>query len=237
MQEVVIDNDDDDEFEPLFSYQRVCRPPSDDDSDEDVTIIDGKAWQSAIKHGGGNALSSSVLKSKGSVGKRIHEDLDKEIEDDDDWLPPPPKAAKTFLGSKVNEDPTLREIRQKREELMQLTASSEAALRKLEEDRRAQNSASNKLESTPALAHQQVSAAGKREKVLVCIQNKDGVCKTFRVFKDEKFEKLFSTYAESISTLPTQLVFIFDGQQILGHNTPKDLDIEDEDIIEVNLRT
>lgn len=232
MQEAVIDNDDDDEFEPLFSYQRVCRPPSDDDSDEDVTIIDGKAWQSAIKHGGGNALSSSVLKSKGPVGKRIHEDLDKEIEDDDDdWLPPPPKAAKTFLGSKINEDPTLREIRQKREELMQLTASSEAALRKLEEDTRAH------LEPTPALAQQQVSTAGKREKVLICIQNKDGICKTFRVFKDEKFEKLFSTYAESISTLPMQLVFIFDGQQILGHNTPKDLDIEDEDIIEVNLRT
>ena len=52
----------------------------------------------------------------------------------------------------------------------------------------------------------------------------------------EKFEKLFVKYAESNLLPLEQLVFWFDGQKVLASSTPADLDIEDEDIIEVNLR-
>ena len=55
-------------------------------------------------------------------------------------------------------------------------------------------------------------------------------------FQAEKFEKLFVKYAESNSVPLGQLVFWFDGQKVSASSTPADLDIEDEDIIEVNLR-
>eukprot|EP00250_Pteridium_aquilinum_P012066 c20490_g1_i1 orf=43-627(+) len=189
VKEVVIEEDEDDEFEPLFSYQRVCRPPSDDDSDGDVTIVDGKTLQSCSKRGGGKVFPSS-LKPILRSDKRVHEDPTKETEDDDDWLPPPPKSAKVLLESRINEDPTVLEIRQEREELRRLAASSEAALKELE-NTQAQTSASQTCETVADVAGEHVSAAGKREKVLVTIQNKDGTRKNFRVFKDEKFEKLF----------------------------------------------
>lgn len=54
--------------------------------------------------------------------------------------------------------------------------------------------------------------------------------------QDEKFEKLFTKYAESIGVPFQQLVFLFDGQKVLGNNCPKDMDMEDEDMIEVNQR-
>ncbi|KAI5068074.1 hypothetical protein GOP47_0016419 [Adiantum capillus-veneris] len=222
VQEVVVDDDEDDEFEPLFSYQRVCKPPSDDDSDGDVTVLDPKSMSKKS----GNKVFPSALTPTCPPGKRAHEDLTKETEDDDDWLPPPPKSARALLESKFNEDPTLREIRQAREELMRLAES------RIQEDKDSQRS---------VLQMQEFSAggeelAGKREKVLVTIQNKDGACKSFRQLKDEKFEKLFSKYAESIGLPPQQLVFVFDGQRVLEHSTPKDFDMEDEDIIEVNIK-
>ena len=57
------------------------------------------------------------------------------------------------------------------------------------------------------------------------------------VVQEDKFEKLFLTYAESVHKSPQLLIFSFDGQQIAGDNTPNDLGIENEDIIEVNMRT
>ncbi|MCO5587973.1 hypothetical protein L7F22_041926 [Adiantum nelumboides] len=226
VQEVVIDGDEDDEFEPLFSYQRVCRPPSDDDSDGDLTIIDPK---SLSKRSGSKVLPSSLTPTC-LPGKRAHEDLTKETEDDDDWLPPPPKSAKALLDDKFVEDPTLREIRQAREELMRLAES------RIQEDKNFQKSAFQMHEVSADVGEELAPATSKREKVLVTIQNKDGECKSFRKFKDEKFDKLFSSYAELIGVPPQQLVFLFDGQKIMEHNTPKDFDMEDEDIIEVNIK-
>ncbi|KAH7278612.1 hypothetical protein KP509_38G048800 [Ceratopteris richardii] len=227
MSHEVIDDDDDDEFEPLFSYERVCKPPSDDDSDDDVTEIGGK--QLKIK----STIFSPSLELTSPFGKREHDDFVQVLEDDDDWLPPPPKNARVIVDNKDSEDPTLREIRQAKEELKRLAESRI-------DDKLGQKTSSLSNESNAEAKEHKSSAgtqeASARKKVLVTIQDKDGVCKNFRQFKDEKFEKLFLKYAEMVGVSPDRLVFLFDGQKILDHNTPKDFDIEDEDIIEVNLK-
>lgn len=222
--------DDDDEFEPLFDYARVYKPPADDDSDGDVTGIDGKFWQDSTKRPRSSIVP--LLDSNSPLAKGI----DDETEEDFDWLPPPPKSAKISLEARISEDPTFLQLRQEREELMSLTASSEAALKKLEENSRGHNVTSEQPELTPD-STQKVPASGIREKVLVSIQSSDGVCKAFRVFMDDKFEKLFMMYAESICKSLDLLGFCFDGQQIAGDNTPRDMGIENEDIIEVFVRT
>ncbi|MCO5601668.1 hypothetical protein L7F22_055791 [Adiantum nelumboides] len=119
---------------------------------------------------------------------------------------------------------------QAREELMRLAES------RIQEDKNFQKSVLQTHEVSADVGEELAPATSKREKVLVTIQNKDGECKSFRKFKDEKFDKLFSSYAELIGVPPQQLVFLFDGQKILEHNTPKDFDMEDEDIIEVNIK-
>lgn len=71
-----------------------------------------------------------------------------------------------------------------------------------------------------------------REKIVVSIQDKDGQ-QQFRVYKDEKFDKLLKAYAKKAKLNPSDLTFVFDGEKINPSSTPKDLDLEDDDMIEV----
>ncbi|XP_048563647.1 uncharacterized protein LOC125544115 isoform X1 [Triticum urartu] len=71
-----------------------------------------------------------------------------------------------------------------------------------------------------------------REKILIMIQDKD-VKLQFRVYKDEKFDKLFKVYAKKVQLKPSDLIFIFDGDKINSASTPQDLDLENDDMIEV----
>lgn len=89
------------------------------------------------------------------------------------------------------------QYRQEKEELRRLAASSEATLKKLEEDIKAQKSASQLRETFADSADEHICASGKREKVMVTIQNKEGTCKSFRVFKVREDTCFFS-----IQTLP-----------------------------------
>jgi hypothetical protein len=55
--------------------------------------------------------------------------------------------------------------------------------------------------------------------------------------QDEKLEKLFTVFAENFGKRPLQdFVFRFDGQQLDGNKSPKDYDLEDEDIVEVHMK-
>eukprot|EP00249_Psilotum_nudum_P006982 c20212_g1_i1 orf=315-974(-) len=203
-----IDDDDDDEFEPLFDYNRVYQPPPDDDSDEDVPALTSQACQT---------LHAELHPKPKEV------EFDKQIEDpleDDDWLPPPPKCAKISLET----DPTICRLRQQRAELLSLT--TDAALKNLEAKARGNSD----LDSVGKVAY-------KREKLVVSIQNKDGNSKPFRIYMDDKFEKLFKAYAQSVGSIVEKCVFSFDGRQIRENCTPEELGLENEDIIEVNETT
>lgn len=53
-------------------------------------------------------------------------------------------------------------------------------------------------------------------------------------WQDEKLDKLFTFYANKFGKRPkTDFVFRFDGQQLNANSSPKDLELEDEDIVEV----
>ncbi|XP_044353274.1 NFATC2-interacting protein isoform X1 [Triticum aestivum] len=71
-----------------------------------------------------------------------------------------------------------------------------------------------------------------REKILIMIQDED-VKLQFRIYKDEKLDKLFKVYAKKVQQSPSDLIFIFDGDKINSATTPQDLDLENDDMIEV----
>jgi len=71
-----------------------------------------------------------------------------------------------------------------------------------------------------------------REKIVISIQDKNGQ-QQFRVFKDEKFDKLLKVYAKKAKLNASDLAFVFDGEKINLSSTPEDLDLEDDDMIEV----
>ena len=55
----------------------------------------------------------------------------------------------------------------------------------------------------------------------------------FRVKKTKQMQKLKKSYAESVGFPVTSLRFLFDGRRINDNETPKALDMEQDDVIEV----
>lgn len=54
--------------------------------------------------------------------------------------------------------------------------------------------------------------------------------------QDERFEQLFKKYARKANIDVHKLVFSFDGEKVDPASTPKDLDMEDDDLIEVHVK-
>ncbi|XP_047059543.1 uncharacterized protein LOC124666240 [Lolium rigidum] len=71
-----------------------------------------------------------------------------------------------------------------------------------------------------------------REIIPITIQGKAGKHQ-FRVYKDDKFDKLFNAYAKKVQLSPSDLTFTFDGDKLNSASTPQDHDLEDDDMIEV----
>ncbi|KAG8100770.1 hypothetical protein GUJ93_ZPchr0013g37374 [Zizania palustris] len=84
-------------------------------------------------------------------------------------------------------------------------------------------------EGSPQPFNRQVE--NSREKLIITIQEKDGQ-QQFRVYKDEKFDKIFKAYAKKAKLSPSDLTFVFEGDKINPANTPEDLGLEDDDMIE-----
>lgn len=55
--------------------------------------------------------------------------------------------------------------------------------------------------------------------------------------QDDKFERLFKLYAEKVQVKLDNLVFSFDGDKISTNATPDSLGLEDDDIIEVHVKS
>ena len=53
----------------------------------------------------------------------------------------------------------------------------------------------------------------------------------------DKFEKLFKVYANLVKVPLEKMVFRFDGDQISHNSTPKELDLEDNDVVEVYIKS
>lgn len=57
------------------------------------------------------------------------------------------------------------------------------------------------------------------------------------MMQDDKFERLFKLYAEKSKVDVKNLVFCFDGDKINPGETPDSLEMEDNDMIEVHVKS
>ncbi|KAL2485107.1 Ubiquitin-like superfamily protein [Abeliophyllum distichum] len=222
--------DSTEEFEPLFDYSRV-QPYSvislDDDSTDESSVFCAKKRK--IAHG------DDEKKEKDVNGKDIEViNCDSKVDDEEDWLPPAPKNSRN-TDKILDEDSTLKALRLKKQELASLAHSAEEVLRAVEESVRKDLSASlqSSLENA---AEQPQNPLPKRAKVVISIQDKDEL-KQFRVYTDDKFERLFKMYADKAKLDVKQLVFCFDGDKISPAESPGSLGMEDDDIIEVHVKS
>jgi len=235
--------EEDDGFQPLFDYSKVYDSPpkfQEDDSDEEEVIVTTQQRYGATKRCAGNMLTKIVQVTR--IEKPVVKEVPKsEDSNDDDWLPSPPKLAKVvglFSG-----DSTLQQLRQKRAELILLETEASGAVRCVEESGRLEaqirhQQAPTAVKKTESLNHVEKVAdphvAVGKEKIVLRVQNKSGSIFPLRIYLGDKFERLFTAYAKHVGASSSdQFMFQFDGDQLPPNSTPKELGMEDDDIIEV----
>ncbi|GJN18432.1 hypothetical protein PR202_gb05595 [Eleusine coracana subsp. coracana] len=167
---------------------------------------------------------------KGGTGAEKANVVDVEEED---WLALPPQLQKPVLRPVTEEDSALRELRLKKQELANFAESAEDILRKLEESAKKEVGAKEQPEQIILDDEYEARAQKVKEKIVISVQDKDGQ-QQIRIYKDDKFDKLFKAYAKKAKLNPSDLIFVFDGDKIDPTSTPADLDLEDNDMIEVS---
>ncbi|KAL3636041.1 hypothetical protein CASFOL_020588 [Castilleja foliolosa] len=214
-------DDPNEEFEPLFDYTRI-QPVEfvciDDDPDDSIFIPKKRK------------LSDSEEEKKEKKDVNVIDCDDKE-DDEKDWLPPPKDL--NYNPKTYEEDSTLKALRLKRRELASITESADEMIRAVEESVRKNLSAA--LQSSPE-PKPVTKKTVERSKIVISIQEKETL-KQFRVYKDDKFERLFKMYADRSKLDVKNLVFCFDGDKVSPAGTPDSLGMEDDDIIEVNVKS
>jgi small ubiquitin-related modifier len=76
-------------------------------------------------------------------------------------------------------------------------------------------------------------AEKKPDTITIVLSDQAGEKMHFKVKKETKFQKVFDAYATRLGVPVTSLTFRFDGERITAEHTPKMLEMEDEDMIEV----
>lgn len=212
-----------DDLEPLFDYRRV-QPHNLVFLDDDDTPPIPRPKRAKVPNP--------------AVGKKVGVDIKElevvnclEEEEEEDWLPPPPKI---LVQKQLVEDSAIKELRLKKQELVSFAKSADDVIRAVEESvkRKLDSSMPTALE---AEAEKVSKHAIERAKIVVSIQDKGGL-KQFRVYADDKFERLFKMYADKVKLDQQNLVFCFDGDKIGPEATPASLEMEDNDIIEVHTK-
>ncbi|KAA0034593.1 hypothetical protein IC582_022873 [Cucumis melo] len=218
------------EFEPLFDYSRV-QPPSvvcldDEDSDAD------KSPAPFTKRAKIANLAATSSVNGNPKEKQV------EIEDnEEDWLPPPPKVL-VDGNNRRGEDSTLKELRLKKQELASVALSAKNLLREVEESAKVDVGNTSKDSLEPDLDVQTPVVSKERAKIVISVRDSDKEeLKQYRLFVDDNFERLFKIYADKLKIDPESLVFVFDGDKIGPNDTPGGLGMEDDDMIEVNIKS
>ncbi|KAJ3704215.1 hypothetical protein LUZ61_007920 [Rhynchospora tenuis] len=220
------------ELEPLFDYTRI-QPPvffTFDDSDIEKSEMFVHCRKKRKKTT--TSEPEKVLEGKGdhiSVPEDKSDMKNKENEEDNWLAPPPPKTLTRTLGK---EDGILKELRRRKKELVSLARPVEDVLNDVIENAKKQVKRSNK----PAEAVVLDSPSEEREKIVISIQDKDGK-KQICIYKDDKFDKLFKLYAKKVNLKPEDLIFTFDGDKVAPTSSPASLELEDEDMLEVHMKS
>ncbi|MQM04614.1 hypothetical protein Taro_037416, partial [Colocasia esculenta] len=223
-----IEEEAQEELEPLFDYSRVqpaCFIVLDDDDGADSPAPKRKKCSDAS--GKDRKVEDEVVSLDGDKG---HGD------EEEDWLPPPPPDVFADSSAELAKDKTIQELRLKKQELASFTRSAEDVMRTVIESAKREIGSRVKSDDLEAEVKEAVKPKVDRPKILISIQDKDGH-KEFRVFKDDKFERIFKMYANRINCNLESLVFCFDGDKVSPSATPGSLGMEDDDIIEVHFKS
>ncbi|XP_058769271.1 protein ESC2 [Vicia villosa] len=217
--------DENEELEPLFDYSRV--QPNivclDDDDDDDDVVCVGKKRKKNSQHVVENGKTNVEAVPVAVVDV-----------DDDDWLPSPPKVTKKADVKIDEQDSTLKNLRLKKKELASFAESAKELLKTVEESVEMENSES--LQTSLDDVSEKTSKPSERAKILISVQDKDDT-KQIRMFMDDKFERISKTYAEKMKCDMKQIVLLFDGDKISSSETPASLGMEDNDMIEVHVKS
>ncbi|GAB2280025.1 hypothetical protein Dimus_014662 [Dionaea muscipula] len=212
------------ELDPLFDYSRV--QPNivflDDDSESDSpppTAKKGRNISKPAVHGD---------KKAGSLVEVI--DCEDKIYEVDCFMPP---MIATCDISIPEEDPAIKELRLKKEELASFVKADDIFRAVEEAARKGINSPSHS--SSDQSPKPPPEPPAERDKIVLSVQNKNQR-KQFRVFVDDTFERFFKMYAEKVKIDLGRLVFCFDGEKICSTGCPASLGMEDGDIIEVHIK-
>ncbi|KAM0945888.1 putative Rad60/SUMO-like domain, Ubiquitin-like domain superfamily [Dioscorea sansibarensis] len=219
-----------DDLEPLFDYSRV-QPQGimclDDDDELDLSPIHSVADRKRT------ADQTDEKKEKDCKVVDVVVVNQKKDEDEEDWLPPPPRKIPNS-GSGFIEDKTLQELRLQKQELASFAQSAEVVLREVIESAK-RNMHHGEKTVVVLDAEQPLKPQVERPKIVISIQDSKGQ-RQYKIYIDDKFERLFKMYAEKSKLNLESLVFSFDGEKISPQATPKNLGMEDGDMIEVNVK-
>lgn len=215
-----------DELDSLFDYKRVqpnivlCL------DDDELDVIPASSPKRRKVAG---SKVEKVDKNEKSIYVLDCEEEDKENED---WLHSPPKVS--CQATVLAENSTIKELRLMKQELLSCALSAEDVLRSMEES--VKEDGKSLQSSLDAVADQPSRPDNERAKIVISVQDKDGL-KQFRIYMDDKFERLFKLYAENAKHDLQSLIFCFDGEKIGAEATPNALGMEDNDIIEVHVKS
>lgn len=73
------------------------------------------------------------------------------------------------------------------------------------------------------------------EPITLRLRDQTGEEVLFKVKKDTKMQKIFDAYAQRRGVSVASLRFMLDGERINPENTPKTLELEDQDQVDVML--
>ncbi|XP_062145305.1 uncharacterized protein LOC133852553 [Alnus glutinosa] len=222
--------DSTEELEPLFDYSRVqpldvvCLDVDEDDVDSSQAFSSNKRRK----------ISEPVVVEDAEENTKVIQILDCEENKELDWLALPPKVSGD-VQKLLGENSTIKELRLRKQELVTFAQSAEDVLRAVEESAK-RELGSSMHSSLEAVTDQPSKPPCERVKIVISVQDKDGL-KHFRMYMDDKFERLFKMYADKVKLDIQNLVFCFDGDKISPAATPDDLGMEDNDIIEVHVKS
>ncbi|KAK7274230.1 hypothetical protein RIF29_15311 [Crotalaria pallida] len=92
------------------------------------------------------------------------------------------------------------------------------------------------LQSSKDGASEKTSKPPERPKILISVQDKKEL-KQIRMFMDDKFERVIKIYADKARCDLNQIALSFDGDKIGLSDTPASLGMEDDDMIEVHVKS
>uniref|UniRef100_A0A0E0JKZ8 Rad60/SUMO-like domain-containing protein n=1 Tax=Oryza punctata TaxID=4537 RepID=A0A0E0JKZ8_ORYPU len=228
---------DEEELEPLFDYSRVQPTMAfsfdDTDIEKSDIFVPCNNKRRKVADGDTNADEKGDKgEQKAAAGAKAATVVDL---GEEDWLPPPPPPkAKSNVTDELEQSSVLKELRLQKQALAKFAESADDFLEKLAQTAR------QKVEARIPTEHIDLDKSPEqqeaREKVVVTVQDKAGQHQ-FRLYKGEKFGKLFRAYAKKVNLSLADLTFVFDGDKVDPENTPEDLGLEDEDMVEVLRKT